>query len=191
MVSCARSAPRGLASGPVDEFLRFLDDARADERASSRSKERWLRLAAEEGATLAGTLVDLAERGTAVSIRTTAGHVHHGTVRLVGADFVILAGSAGDVWLALAAVAVVRPGSGVRQGPASSDRPAVDLFLAEALGRIAGERCRLAVVSVGGELVAGELRSVGVDVATLGVDGDPGGVCYVSLASIATVLRSG
>ena len=167
----------------MDELLRLLDDARADERSDSRERERRLRQAAEEGATLAGTLVDLAEHGTGVTVRTASGRSHHGPVRLVGSDFCVV----GEVWVALRAITTVRPDPAQRSEPAAGDRPTTDLLLFEALSRIAPERPRVALVTRNGEVVAGELRSVGADVVTLRLDGDQG-ACYVSASAIGEVL---
>lgn len=170
----------------MDELLRLLDDARADERGDARARERHLRHVAEEGAHLDGTLVDLAEHGTSVTVRTTSGRSHHGQVLLVGADFCVV----GEAWIARRAITTVRLDPAQRHEPAVGNRPTVDLLLVEALARIAFERPRVAVVTDGGELVAGELRSVGADVVTLRLDGDQG-TCYVSASAIGEVLRSG
>jgi hypothetical protein len=175
----------------VDELLRLLDDARADERGASRGRERVLRQAAEEGARLAGTLVDLAERSSGVTVRTESSRAHHGVVRLVATDFCVVGTEAGDVWLALATVTTIRPHPGERHAPATGDRTAIDLLLVEALARVTSERPRLALVTAGGETLAGELRAVGEDVLTLRLDGDPGGVCYVSVSAVREVFRSG
>jgi hypothetical protein len=175
----------------VDELLQLLDEARADERGASRGRERVLRQAAEEGARLAGTLVDLAERGSGVTIRTEAGRAHHGAVRVVATDFCVVGTEAGDVWVALAGIVTVRPHPGERHAPATGDRTSLDLLLVEALARVAPERPRVALVTAGGEATAGELRAVGEDVVTLRLDGDPRAVCYVSASAIREVLRSG
>ena len=69
-------------SGVSDEgrWERWAAEARVEEAAASRSREGWLRQAAGEDATLAGTLVDLAERGTRSgadhAIRTAASCRH-------------------------------------------------------------------------------------------------------------------
>ncbi|MBA2283054.1 MAG: hypothetical protein H0W25_17730, partial [Acidimicrobiia bacterium] len=42
--------------------------ARVDEAAAARSRERWLRQAADEGASFTGVLLDLAERGAPVVV---------------------------------------------------------------------------------------------------------------------------
>lgn len=175
----------------MDELLRLLDDARADERGASRTRERELRQAAEEGARFAGTLLDLAERGSAVTLRTATGRSHHGFVRLVASDFCVLGGSSGDVWLAIDGLVTIRPHPGERHAPATGDRTAIDLLLVEALARAATDRPRVAVVTRGGDAVAGELRAVGADVVTIRLDGDPRALCYVAAAAIYEVLRSG
>lgn len=168
----------------VDPFLRLLDDARADERSAARIRERLLRQAAEEGASLGGTLLDLAESGAPVTIRTTVGRTFTGVLELVADDFVVV-GS--DCWLATVAVATVRPGPGA--GAAAGDRAAADLTLLDALALVAADRPRAAFVVEGGDTVAGELLAVGSDVVTVRLDG--AGVTYVSSAAIRAVLRSG
>lgn len=170
--------------------MRLLDDARAEERGAEREHERFLRQAAEDSARLAGTLVDLAERGSVVSLRTSAGRAHHGQVRLVGSDFCVVATDAGDVWLAFSALCTVRPHTGERHAPATGDRAAVDLLLVEALARIAADRPRVVLVA-GGDVVSGELAAVGEDVVTLRLDGEGRAVCYVSMPAVGEVLRSG
>jgi hypothetical protein len=173
----------------VDELQRLLDDARAEERSQARGRERSLRRVAQESARLGGTVVDLAERGSAVTVRTAAGRSHHGPVRLVATDFCVVGSDAGDIWIALAAVTTVRPHPDERHVPAAGSRPTVDLLLLEALARIEPERPRLSIVLAGGESVAGELQSVGTDVLTLRLDGRA--ICYVSGSSVREVLLSG
>jgi hypothetical protein len=175
----------------VDELQRLLDDARAAERSEARGQERSLRHVAEESARLAGTLVDLAERGSGVTVRTATGRSHHGPVRLVATDFCVVGSESGDVWIALAAVTTVRPHPGERHVAATGSRPTVDLLLLEALSRVAPERPRLSIVLSGGESVVGQLRSVGTDLLTVRLDGDGRGVCYVSGSSVREVFLSG
>ena len=45
---------------------RWVSDARSDEAAAARARERWLKQAADESATFSGVLFDLAERGAPV-----------------------------------------------------------------------------------------------------------------------------
>ena len=163
------------------DWLGLLDDARAAEHRRARTGERLLRTAAEESATFAGSLLDLAERGRSVRITTASRRRHVGSIQLVGLDFLVVA----DAWVALAAVTSV----GVVEGGATAtgDRPATDLLLVEALARVAPERPGLAVVTSGGEVVAGRLLAVGADVLTLRLDGD-GGTAYVPAAAVLEVL---
>ena len=140
-----------------------------------------------------GTLIDLAERGTEVVLRTMDGQSQRGGLRLVAGDFVILTSDAGDTWVATNGIDSVRPSADERHGAATGDRSAVDMIFGEALGRLAPDRPPVAVRTAGGESVLGALRAVGADVVTLELDGPGRPVCYVSLASILTVvfLRSG
>ncbi len=172
-----------------DPLVELLDEARTSDRAGARSRERWLRRAAEEGATLAGLLVDLAEREAAVVVHTEAGRRHHGVLVSVGGDYcVVRTASGAEPHLRLDALASVRTGRGDRPAVPAGDRhPVVDLLLIEVLGRVVDQRPRLALVTRGGEQVAGELRSVGADVVTLVLDGSRDNLCCVPAATISEV----
>ncbi len=172
-----------------DPLVRLLDEARASDVGATRDRERWLQRQAEEGATLAGSLLDLAERRSAVAVRTSSGRVSRGEVMAVGSDFVALGGPSGPMTcVRLAAIASVRPSRAERHVAATGRRPPpLDLLLVEVLAGLAPERPRAALMA-GGELVAGELRSVGADVVTLRLDGDPASVCYVAAAAISEAL---
>jgi hypothetical protein len=179
-----------------DPFAELVDRARTEGAAQARSRERWLRQQAEEEAELVGTMVDLAERGEPVMVRTTSGRRHQGTLVAVAVDFVVVRALGGaDTWIPLDAIAFVRPQRGRGASAAAGDRPPpLDVRLAELLAELAGDRPRVRLVSRGdGEAVAGELRSVGVDVVTVALDGEPGGLCYVALQSLTEVgvLTSG
>jgi hypothetical protein len=164
----------------MDELLRLLDDARADEGARARARERALRQAAEEGATLAGHLLDLAEQGRPVRVRTAALRIHVGPVRMVGRDFVAVA----DALVRFDAIASIRPDVGEDSPVAAGDRAASDLHLLEALARLSEGRPRIALVTAGGGVVAGELRAVGADVVTIRLDGAEAGLAYVPGSSV-------
>lgn len=146
---------------------------------------------AEEGASLVGALLDLAERRSTVTVRSASGRTHTGTLVLVAVDFVVLRTGQGDRWLMLQGLNSVRPDPGEQHRSASGDRSAADLLLVEALGRIAPDRPRLAFVLDGGELLAGELEAVGADVVTVRLDGRPNQIAYVSGRSLREVFRSG
>jgi hypothetical protein len=160
--------------------------AAADEAIAARSRERWLVTAAGEDATFAGVLLDLAERGAPVVVAGAHRRRHRGVIAGVGADFVVVRGADGtQVLLTHTGIASLRPEP--RAAPAAGDRPVlVDVGFAEALAALAGERPRvLAVTTVDADGVAGELRSVGRDVAVLRLDGSTRATVYVPLATVA------
>ncbi len=180
---------RGAGSPTFTARLdRWVAEARVDEAALRRSRERWLREVAEQEATLAGVLADLAERRTPLTVHTRGGRRHHGTIRVIGVDFVALGLPSGaDVLLANAAIGVVRTAPAVE--PTVGDRiVATELRLADVLAELAADRERVLVVTdAGNDTVAGQLRSVGHDIAVVRTDGERPATAYVSLAAIGEV----
>lgn len=172
----------------LDDLERWAAGARAQEAAEARVRERWLRQAAEEEASFAGLLIDLAEDGRPVSVATTAGRRHHGPIVAVGTDFVAVSGPDGRVVLvSLGAVAEVRPAAGARHPPAATaDRQHLGVTMAEVVAQAAATRPRVAIAA-GDVTVVGHLRAVGVDVLTVRTDGEPPGQSYVTLASVSEV----
>jgi hypothetical protein len=169
----------GLTGGPGGEdasaealvaaFSVWAAERRAGDAAAARSRERWLRQQAAESATLAGALVDLAERGADAAIlvgpRTVAGRLVG-----VGADSCMVAERGGGATIvALAHISAVRV-AGRRSGPgeATGDRaPAGEWRLFDALASFAAERAPVRVGLRSGEVVSGEVLAVGEDVVTL------------------------
>jgi hypothetical protein len=185
--------PAGLLGGDrlLEGLERWVADGRVDESARARSRERWLRQAAEEDASLAGVLNDLAERRVSVSISMAGGRRHVGTVTAIGADFVALRlGTGGHSLLAVAALAVVRSTPAV--GAAVGGQPVrTSLDLARALAGLAAERERAMLVTAdGSDAVSGELRSVGRDVVVVRTDGERRSTAYVAISSIAEVTAA-
>jgi hypothetical protein len=185
--------------GPTDDVLtggrvpftqrldQWVADARIDAAAGQRSRERWLRTAAEQDATFGGVLLDLAERRRSVAVQTVAGRRHHGAIEAIGADFVALRKpSGGDLLIALRAITVLRAGP---TDVATGERVVTtELRLVEALGELAADRVRVLLVAQSSDdAVSGELRSVGIDVATLRADGDPPTPVYVRTDAISEV----
>ena len=167
---------------------RWVADARVDEAARERSRERWLRTVAEQEATIAGVLVDLAERGAGVALSTTAGRRHRGSIGALGTDFVALRPATGsEVLVSLNAVSVLR--TLPAEDPASGDQTvSTTLTLAEVLAELAAERERVLLVTrAGSDSIAGELRSVGHDVVVVRSDTELAATAYVPLAAIAEV----
>jgi hypothetical protein len=172
----------GGGSGLAGRLERWAAEARVEDAARQRISERWLRQQAEEGASLLGVLSDLAERGTAVAVRTRAGRQHRGAVLAVGEDFVAVGGTL----VALAAISSIR----TLGGSAVGDRPVrTRLRLAEVLAQLAAERERALIVPLDGEdAVAGSVRSVGVDVVVVRLDGPEPATAYVPIAAVGEVV---
>ncbi len=171
----------------LDDLARWTADARVDDAARSRTRERWLRQQASEDARFTGLALDLAEGGVAVAVGTTTARTLRGRIVAVARDFLVLRNDGGTAtFLALPAVATIRPEAGHRAREAASDRTGpVDTALAEVVTALAAERHRVrVVVDGGGEALAGELRSASNDVATLRLDGDPPATVYLRLASV-------
>jgi hypothetical protein len=136
-------------------------------------------------------LVDLAERERTVVLDTTAGRRHQGMLRVIGEDFCGLRTSLGtDTLLRYDAIVEVRPAPG-EHGPSGDRLVAPVVSFGDALAALADLGLRVQVVPARGHAISGELRSVGVDVAVLGLD-DRSRV-YVRLASVAevSVVESG
>lgn len=185
--------PEGLVRGTspggfATRLQQWLRDAQVDEAARQRTREHWLRDVAEQEATLAGVLADLAERRGPVVVRTGAGRRHHGTITALGVDFVTLATASGsEVLLASRALGVIRtaPAMTVTMG----DRMvSTELRLTDVLAELAAERERVVIVTVAGDdAVTGRLRSVGHDVVALRTETDPPATAYVPVAVIGEV----
>ena len=179
----------GLSSGEglTARLERWAAEARVDEAARGRSRERWLRRQAEEESTVAGVLCDLVEGGGVVAVHTRSGRRHTGPVLAVGADFVAVDDPAGAALVALGALASLRTRPGV--ATVVGDRPSGGtLRLADVAAGLAEAGERVLVVTADGEALAGELRSVGRDVAVVRGGGEPPAAWYVPLDAIAEVV---
>jgi hypothetical protein len=174
----------------LDDIERWVADARADEAAGERVRERWLRQQAEEDASFAGVLLDLAERGLTVTVTGVSGRRHQGRVAALGADFVALRTETGRLTLlALDAVARVRlapPARGVSGSSRDVGDRSREVTLGEVLAQAAGHRPRLSV-HCGADHLLGQLRAVGADVLSLAVDDHPTGMTYARLGSVSEI----
>ena len=181
-----------LGEGLTGRLERWAADARIDEAARRRARERWLEQQAREEAMLVGILADLAERGTVVSLQLRSGGPRRGRGRLIGADFVALApvgdagGRSGEVLVALHDVVAVatRPGEPVSVGDRSVRSR---LTLTEVVIGLAGDRERALLVLTGSDdVVRGTLWSVGQDVVVVRLDGEAiPATMYVALDAIS------
>lgn len=161
--------------------------ARVEAAAASRAREFWLRRVAEEGATLAGLLIDLAEAGGEVGV-IAGGRPVHGRIVAVAEDFIAMRSSAGPlVLLPLTTITTVRPARGSAE-PATGDRPpAADATFAGVLGGLAAERPRVQLHTANDAALAGVLVASGDDVVSLRLDG-AAGVAYVATGRVVDVV---
>lgn len=178
------------------EFLRGLRhlvaDASAEQAARERVHERSLRTVAEAEATFVGIAIDLAERGVAITVKTSAGRTHWGSLVGAGRDFLVLDDPARPpVIVATAAIASLRPQpadgvSAVRDVAGARAAP-LEVGLAGLLARWAAERPRVQVTPSGDEPITGELRAVGLDVVTLRLDGPARAVVHVPISAVTDI----
>jgi hypothetical protein len=174
---------------PELDAAALLDDARAREAAESRARERWLREQATAGATFAGTLLDLCEQGVAVTVRMATGRAHRGQVAAVGDGVVVVrAANAPALYARTAAIVAVRPTPGSAVASAGDRTPPATFDLATLLADVAPLRPRVALFAGAAEPVAGELRAVGADVATVALEGPDGGVAHVHLSAVTEAV---
>jgi hypothetical protein len=186
----------GLASDfvpepdPTDNLLgelrRWAVDQEVARLGRSRSRARWLRQQAAESATLAGVLLDLAERRATVTI-DAAGWTHTGRALAVSTGLCLLDDLADGqdrlALVALPAVIMVCP-----PVEALGDRvPDLRLDMAGALAGLAGDRPTICLEVQGGRKVTGVLENVGVDLVTLRADRE-GGVVQLAVNAICVCL---
>jgi hypothetical protein len=169
---------------------RWAADARVDEAARLRARERWLRHQAEEEGSLAGVLADVAERGAAVALHVRGGRRHRGEIAALGSDFVALRSVGADLIVALHAVTSVRtlPGEATTIGDRSTG---TSHRLVDVLAGLAVERAAVVLVLADGDAVAGVAVSVGQDVVGVRVVGGAAVTAYVPVGAIVEVLVNG
>ncbi|MCO8129395.1 hypothetical protein NHL50_19505 [Acidimicrobiia bacterium EGI L10123] len=188
--AAARSAAGGVLGG-TDALARSLErwaaDALVDEAARQRTRQRWLRVQAEEEASTIGALVDLAERGRPV-VLDVGEHRVRGAIVGVGADFLALRSERDqDVLVRTEAVEVVRAEPGGRA--VIGDRTVlVEVALDAVVGPLAADRPEVLIRTRSGQVVRGELRSAGTDVVRLRSDGDPPAPVWIPLAAVAVLV---
>ena len=194
LASVISSAPQGPSSllvdpDPLAKLSRWAGGARVDEAARSRDRERWLKQLAAEESSFAALLVDLAERQQPVVLTTVADRRHRAVIQAVAPDFCALRTDQGQYLLVTnGAISSVRPEA--RTAALSGDRAVgLELTLGDVLGRLVADRTWVLVTVFGSnETVRGELTSVGLDVATLRLDGAPRSFAYLRLPAIAEVV---
>jgi hypothetical protein len=199
-----------VGHGFDDALARFAADVRAEGAVDARRRERWLRHQAAEEASLVATCWNLAEVGAVVSVTLRSGRARTGSLRVIGADFVVMVDPAGrEHLMPLAAVTALGPlgPEGERAGTAARERAEGEptgrprragARLAEVLAALAGDRALVRLHADGlARPVVGELHSVGRDVLVVDGDarhgGDTPARLYVRLSSVAelSLMASG
>ncbi len=175
----------GSSSGSEDldrALLGLTDDARAEAHARTRRLTGSLRRQAEEEGTVAGVLLDLAERHEHLVLSTAGGRTLRGTIAIIGADFVALRSPAGvRTYVPTGRIASVRTEPVVAR--TVGDRVVqVAETLRGHLGTSAEERQWVSVHSLSTETVSGTLLAVGQDLLT--VRSDQGTTTYLPTALI-------
>jgi hypothetical protein len=189
----ANNATLALAAASVGRFeahlARWACDAALTEQAEARRHRHWLAQAASETATFDGVLADLGERGATITIVLAGGDQVRGTVRALGADFVLLALSGGPaalVFVNRAQLLAVRTLPGERPS-AGTQVLNLDARLLDVLAELVAERPRVQIVGAP-DVPAGELRAVGHDVLTVRTDGSPPATVYVPAAAAPALI---
>jgi hypothetical protein len=180
-----------LGDGLAARIDRWAADARVDEAARLRARERWLRQQAEEEGSLAGVLADIAERGASVALHVRGGRRHRGEVAALGSDFVALRSAGADVIVALHAVTSVRtlPGEASTIGDRSVG---TSHRLVDVLAGLAAERAAMVLVLADrDEAVAGVVLWAGQDVVGVRVAGGAAVTAYVPVGAIVEVAVDG
>ena len=123
---------------PLAALQRGSPMARSTKR-SARSRRRWLEKVATEEATLGGVLLDLAERGRPVIVRTLAGQRHRADHRRRSRLRRRSRPRLGDTLMPTTRIATVQPAPG-DDLPAGDRRHDVVLAFGDALMELAAER---------------------------------------------------
>ena len=131
-------------------------------------------------------LVDLAERGRIVAVRTVAARVLRGSLHHLGIDFLALSDGLGEVTLVpLSSITALSPEPGT---PSTLGDRMVQTngTLAHALVDVAGEGSTVSLHSVAGDRFAGRLAAVGRDVLVVATAS--GHQSYVPLPAVNDVV---
>ena len=153
---------------PLAGLSSWLADYQVDEAAAARARQRSLEQQAAQESSIAGVLLDLAERGRPVTIKTAGGQVCYGQIVAVGADFVFVRDeNEGELLIPTTAIATI--GTAATDRPVTGDRPLSSVVLADTLDELVADQAHVAV-SVGDECVSGLLQTAGADVIAVAVD---------------------
>ena len=152
---------------PLDGLARWLADCLVDEAAAARSRQRSLEQQAAQEASIAGVLLNLAERGRLVNIKTLTGQTCEGHLTSVGADFVFMhAHENQELLIPNRSIAVIKS-SGTNCLSLGTRTPST-VCLADTLEWLAADKAHVEVV-VADETVRGRLQTSGTDLIAISV----------------------
>ncbi|MHB1487381.1 MAG: hypothetical protein ACYCS7_01485 [Acidimicrobiales bacterium] len=198
--SPASVEPSERSPGPEPGSLlaRWTADDAVSNAVTARSRQAHLARQAAEEADMAGVLIDLAELGSVVSVLTTSGLRHRGTIASVGCDFceIRTTDQTRRTFIPLVALSMVLPSADSVVAPvAPLRRRARQAALLEVLSSLIEDRPRLSIRLNGAptESVTGILASVGKDFMAVRTAGSSRHVSYLRLDSLAevSILGSG
>lgn len=174
-----------------DPYVELADSAAHDAAIRARVEERTRRERAADVATWIGTLRDLAERAVPVSVSTSSGRAHRGSLAAVGIDHVALTLISGAIVLiALDTVRTVRLEPGQSSPVAMGDRErSQDRTLSEALQHVVEDQREIVLVlREVTDPLSGAVIGLGDDVLTLRVRGGDRGTLYIPLAAVCELI---
>lgn len=180
----------GWTPPPHDPYLDLADSAAMEAAVRARQEQRDLTERAAELASWIGTLRDLAERQSPISLRSRTGRVHRGVLLAVAEDHVAVALPARQtLFLRHDAISAVRPDPTLRVPAAMGDRErAQDRTLLEVLDRAVVDRATVyAVVEGSDDILQGLLLSVGEDVVSVRLTSSGQDVVYLRAQAIIEV----
>jgi hypothetical protein len=177
--------------GTHDELEGIAASWRSDLAAAERRRRRTLLAHGAQSATFAAVAADLIEQGVPVSLTTIAGQRHVGALQALGEDFLAIADRAGKTtYVALdAVVALLVTGAAGRAPDARAIGPRRSL--AALLGDLATEQPRVTLRAHDGDVLAGRLLDVGLDLVRLRLDDAAQTIAYVALWSLAEASVTG
>lgn len=167
----ASSEPSAVEPAPDRGFDDLLEVAVVDEAIRQRRARRAARDRDRELATWDGTLRDLAERTTTVTLATRAGTSHRGVVVTVATDHLVLRGhDAALTAIRGATIVSARPDPASPVAATSADGrrpPPSEARFLEVLDRWREDGAPCLAVLASGDTERGELTTVGEDVVSL------------------------
>ena len=175
--------------GGFDAQLHALtDDERRAEAIKRRRRQSDRRVAAALSGTFVGTLTEIFETGSVVTVLTRSGSNFRGTIAALGPEIVVLTvGANAQVVLRQEAI------EGLREFGSGHDRTVETIAhgpeLADILDQWTNENRRLSLTLSRGNTVAGQLSRVGLDQVVLVLDGD-GETMTIPLAGIDQIVAS-